>query len=127
MGIHYPRLSQLLTLGLHSRMMQSGPPILRTSLESTYASPFIVKKFRRLSTSAELIHKFSEACILPLILYCSPAIFPELLKHDFALFNCSIKLISQVSGLSFSYLTNLPCERHINASSDFAARILGDH
>ncbi len=39
----------------------------------------------------------------------------------------SIKLISNVCGLSFSYLTNLVCERHIKASSDFAERILADN
>ncbi len=52
-------------------------------------------------------------------LYCSPAIFPGLKKHDFVLLKRSIKLISQVCGLTFSYLV---CKRH-----DFAERILGDH
>ncbi len=89
--------------------------------------PFFVKELRRLSTPAELIRRFVETCVVPLILYCSPAIFPGLLKHDFALLNRSIKLISQVPGLKFSYLTNLLCERHIKASSGFAERILGDH
>ncbi len=79
---------------------------------------FFVKKLRRLSTQAEFIRKFIETCVVPLILYCSPAIFPGLLKHDFALLMRSIKLISLVSGLSFSYLTNLLCECHIKASSD---------
>ncbi len=88
---------------------------------------FFVKKLRRLSTPNEFIRKFGEACALLIILYCSPAIFPGLLKRDFALLKRSIKLISQVSCLNFSYLTNLICERHIKASSDFAERILGDH
>ncbi len=38
----------------------------------------------------------------------------------------SIKLISNVCGLSISYLTNLVCERHIKGSSEFAERILAD-
>ncbi len=88
---------------------------------------FFVKKLRRLSTPAEFIRKFVETCVLPLILYCFPAIFPGLLKHDFALLKRSIWLIGQVSGLSFSCLVNLLCERHIKTSSDFAERILGDH
>ncbi len=49
-----------------------------------------------------------------------PSLILPLLKR-------SIKQISHVCGLSFSYLTNLACKRHIKASSDFAARILGDH
>ncbi len=54
-------------------------------------------------------------------------LFPGPLKHDFALLKRSTKLISQVFGQGFSYLTNLLCERHIKASSDFAERALGDH
>ncbi len=40
------------------------------------------KKLRRLSTPAEYIRKFAEVCVIPIILYCSPAIFSELLKQD---------------------------------------------
>ncbi len=90
-------------------------------------SILFVKKLRRLSTPVEFIRKFAEACVLPLILNYPPAIFPGLLKHDFALLTRSIKLISQVCGLSFSYLANFVCERHTKASSDFAERILEDH
>ncbi len=68
----------------------------------------------------------SALSVIPIILYCSPAIFPGLPKQDFALLRRSIKLISNVCGLSFSYLTNLVCERHIKSSSDFAERILAD-
>ncbi len=50
MVIHYLRMSQLLTLGLHSRIMQSRSPMLR----KVRVSPFIVKKLRRLSTPANL-------------------------------------------------------------------------
>ncbi len=62
---------------------------------------FFAKKLRRLSTPAEYIRKFAEACVIPIILYCSPAIFPGLLKQDFALLRRSIKLISNVCGLRF--------------------------
>ncbi len=99
----------------------------RKSVQPRVCLSFFVKKLRRLSTPAEFFRKFVETCVLPLILYCSPAIFPGLLKHGFALLMRLIKLISQVSGLSFSYLTNLLCERHIKASSDFAEWILEDH
>ncbi len=46
---------------------------------------FFKKKLRRLSTPAAYIRKFDEACVIPIILFCSPAIFPGLLKQDFAL------------------------------------------
>ncbi len=72
------------------------------------------------------IRKFAEVCVIPIILYCSPVIFSGLLKQDFALLRRSIKLICNVCGLSVSDFTNLVCERHIKASSDFAERILVD-
>ncbi len=88
---------------------------------------YSAKKLRRLSTPARFIRKLAEECVIPIILYCSPAIFPGLLKHDFDLLRRSIKLNRNVCGLSFSYLTNLVCERHIKASSNFAALILADN
>ncbi len=103
-----------------------GAPMLRKSLERVCLA-FVVKKRRQFFTPAGFNHKFAEACIFPIIHYCSPAIFPGLLKHDFVLLKHSIKLISHVCGLSSSYLTNLVSESRIKASSDFAARILGDH
>ncbi len=90
-------------------------------------SPFFVKKLRRLSAAAEFISKFIDAGVLPLNLKFYPPQIPGLLKHDFAQLKSSIKLISQVCGLSFSYLTNLVCESHINASFDFAELVPGDH
>ncbi len=78
---------------------------------------FFIEKFRRLSAPAEVIRKFAEACVLPIILYCSPTILCGLLKHDLAILKNSIKHINHVCGLRFSYLTNLVCERHIKAPS----------
>ncbi len=123
MTTHYPRLTLLLTLGLHLREMQSGPIMLRESLENVYVYPFLQRNFEGYQ---HLLSKFTEVCVILIILYCSPAIFPGLLKQDFALLRRSFKLISNVCGLSFSYLSNLVCERHIKASSDFTERILAD-
>ncbi len=80
-----PQPTQSLTLGLHLRETQSGPIMLRESLENMNVYPCFAKKLRRLSTPTEYIRKFAEACVIPIILYCSPAIFPGLLKQDFAL------------------------------------------
>ncbi len=80
MTTHNPRLTQLLTLGLHLQETQSGPIMLRESLESVYVYPFFAKKFQRLSTPAEYIRNFAEACVTSIILYCSPVIFPGFLN-----------------------------------------------
>ncbi len=46
--------------------------MLRESFESLCVYPFITKKLRRLSTKAEYIRKFVEACEIPKIICCSP-------------------------------------------------------
>ncbi len=46
---------------------------------------FFAQQLRSLSTPAEFIRKFAEAYVIPIILNCSPAIFPGLLKQDFLL------------------------------------------
>ncbi len=87
---------------------------------------FYKKRRKVVNTCKFNISKFDEACVIPIILYCSPSIFPGLLKQDFAFLRRSIKLISNVCGLSFRYLANLSCERQIKASTDFAAWVLAD-
>ncbi len=77
-------------------------------------SILFAKKLKRLSTPAEYICKFAEACVIPIILYCLAAIFPGVPKQNFALLRRSITLISNVCDLSFSYLTNLVCESEEN-------------
>ncbi len=56
------------------------------------------------------------------MIYCSPAIFPRLLKHDVVL---QLSSCLSVCGLSFRSLKNHVCERHIKAPPDFATRIRG--
>ncbi len=45
MTTYYPRLTQLLTLGLHLRETQSGPITLRESLENVCVYPFLQRNF----------------------------------------------------------------------------------
>ncbi len=45
MTTHYPRLTQLLTLGLHLRETQRGPVILRESLGSVCVYHFLQRNF----------------------------------------------------------------------------------
>ncbi len=85
MAMLYLRLTQLLTLELYSREMQSGPITLRKSLKSVCVYRFFAKILRRLSKSVEFIRKFTEARAIFIILYWSSAIFPGLLKQDIAL------------------------------------------
>ncbi len=115
MTTYYPRLTQLLTLGLHLRDTQSGPK-LREFLERVCVYPFITKKFRRISTSAEYIRKFIEACEMPKILCWSTAIFRGLLKQDFALLSRSIIIHFRYFGYLRANGSTVIFERRLKSS-----------
>ncbi len=58
MAMHYPPLSQQLTLGQLYRVTQSGTLMLMLPSESACVCPFFVKKLRMLSKPIEYIPTF---------------------------------------------------------------------
>jgi hypothetical protein len=87
---------------------------------------FSVKRLRSLHTPFRIIEKFVFSCIVPLILYCSPVIFPGLLKKDITQLRRAIKLISRSSGIHMSTLFGKISDLHFNACSKFAEQIMND-
>ncbi len=88
MTAYYLRLTQLLgvTFASNAKWTNHVEGIFRKWVHLS----FFAKKLRSLSTPAECIRKFAEACVVLIILYCSPATLPGLLKHDFTLLRRSI-------------------------------------
>ncbi len=100
--------------------------MLRESLESVSVCAFLQRNF---GGCQHLLSLFANLPRLAKYLKSFTVHQPfslSVLKIDFALHGRSIKLMSNVCGLSFGYLTNFVRERHIKTSSDFAARILAD-
>ncbi len=67
----------------------------------------------RFALYAHWYGSFGRVVMEPISFNTSDSRISGLFKQDFALLRRSIKLISNVCGLSFSHLTNLVCERHI--------------
>ena len=55
---------------------------------------FLVRRFRRLGLSSSYIKKFVHACIIHIIVYCSPIIFPGLKCSEFLTLHRIFKIIS---------------------------------
>jgi hypothetical protein len=72
------------------------------------------------------VKKFVEACVLPVLLYCSPVIFSGLLTKDFILLRRSMKVICRVSGIQYAELVEIVVSRHIDSALKFAHKILED-
>ncbi len=69
---------------------------------------------------------FDAHCIIPLLLYYSPAISPVLQKQDFVVLRRLVSLISDLSFIPYSQLVTRIVERHMLSTSSFAERILDD-
>jgi hypothetical protein len=87
---------------------------------------FVIKRLVKLHVSYDIIRTFVNSCVLPVILYCSPVIFPGLLAKDLEVLRRAIKLISRSSGINFSALIDSISTQHFRASLQFAHRILAD-
>ena len=87
---------------------------------------FFVRKLKVFSVPHKILVTFINACILPLITYCSPVIFPGLLKKDFRLIYRMIKGISRCSGISETVLRDTIIQQHMKSSLKFAENILRD-
>ncbi len=75
------------------------------------------KKLGRLSTPAECIRKYSEACATPINLYCSPAIFSGLFCKNLLFLNAQLSSTVMYAFWVAVHLTRFVCERHIESSS----------
>ena len=87
---------------------------------------FYIKSLRICKLPQYVIERFVHACVIPIIVYCSPVIFPGFLARDFTLLRRGCRLISRVSCLEYSYITERIVNRHISSCKDFADRVLND-
>jgi hypothetical protein len=87
---------------------------------------FSIRKLRHFGCPHSFVCHFVYSCVFPVILYCSPVIFPGLLKKDYCLLKRGLKLISRVSFISFSTLVCRLLEMHLSACSNLCNRILHD-
>jgi hypothetical protein len=87
---------------------------------------FFALRLRTLRVPYALILRFVNACILPHWLYCSPVIYPGLLKKDYNLFNRSIKFISKCSGVSRKLLVETITIRHKRCCEQLSSKIISD-
>ncbi len=87
---------------------------------------YYIRRLRSYRTPQALIWRFIDACVLPLILYCSPVIFPALLKKDLVIIKRILRMLSSAAGFSYAFLADLIIQRHFKTVKQFADRILSE-
>ncbi len=85
-----------------------------------------MKRLRKAGASRDRLFLFTDTLILPLILYCSPVVFPGLLKLDFNNLRRLVSLISRCTFVSSHKIVTRLVVRHMLSTSSFVERILGD-
>ena len=87
---------------------------------------FFIRKLRYFKVSPKILQNFLTSCALPHILYCSPAVFPGLLKKDLQTLRRCIALLAKSSGSCFRDLIDTVIRMHFTACERFAGRIISD-
>ncbi|WP_204107535.1 reverse transcriptase domain-containing protein [Streptococcus dysgalactiae] len=85
-----------------------------------------IRKLRQFGVPQSSVESFVYQCIFPIILYCSPVIFPGLLKKDFNLLRRGMKIINRVSFIPLDDLLKRLCSTHVENCLAFAHKILRD-
>lgn len=88
---------------------------------------FYIKRLRQCKMPQHIILNFIQSCVIPVIIYCSPVVFPGLLCKDLIILKRGLKMISRVGGMRYDNLVNLVVTRHLSSCKLFADRILEDH
>ena len=87
---------------------------------------FQIRKLRQFRTPQAVITNFVYQCVYPILLYCSPVVFPGLLKQDFKILRRGLSIISRVSSISMDDLIKKLVDQHITSCISFAHKILAD-
>jgi hypothetical protein len=87
---------------------------------------FYIRRLISACVPRKLLQQFVDGCIIPIILYASPVVFPGLLQKDFTVLKRAIKIIAKPGGLAYNELCTTVINRHFSACARFCDRILGD-
>jgi hypothetical protein len=87
---------------------------------------FYVRRLRGAGLPHHVLLKFVNLCIIPVILYASPIIFPGLLVKDFVILKRALKLVSRSSCIPYVDLCKTVINQHFSACRKFCDRILDD-
>ncbi len=84
-----------------------------------------MKRVRTAGAARDKLLLFIDALIIPLILYCSPVIFPAPQKQDFFVLRQLVSLISRLSFIPYNQIATRIVERHMFSTSFFFRADLG--
>nr|CAH8873838.1 unnamed protein product [Trichobilharzia regenti] len=87
---------------------------------------YYIKKLRLTGVPQPLLSQFVNSRILPILLYCSPLVFPGLLKKDYTILRRMLKVVSRTSGVKLSQLVTTLVDKHLNTCEKWSKTILSD-
>ncbi len=87
---------------------------------------YVLKRLRSAGASREKLLFFTDSLLIPLMTYCSPVVFPGLLKQDFTSLWRLVSLVSKFTFIPYSTLVTRIFERHLLLTSSILDRITND-
>jgi hypothetical protein len=125
-GISLSEVTDVKYLGIHFSSDCTWSLHIQSIFSKCLKLSFVIKRLVLLQVPYAILRKFVDACVLPVILYCSPVVYSGLLGKDVTVLRRAMKMISRASGLPYQTLVDVITCRHLDASTKFAKNILAD-
>ncbi len=87
---------------------------------------FFIRRLRSMNVHKSLLWRTVSACAIPLILYCSPIIFPGRLKKDLTSIKRCLRLVSAFSGVAYAYICKVLISQRFNSCKRLSSSITND-
>ena len=87
---------------------------------------YFIRRLKSFKVNPHIVQNFVESSVLPILLYCSPVIFSNLLKKDLHIIARSIKLIAKSARLDKYMVADRVIEKHFNSCKKLFDRVMND-
>jgi len=87
---------------------------------------YYVRRLRQFNLPQSYVFQFVQACILSVVFYCSPVVFPGLMVKDYGILRRLLRLVAGVGALHYEQLFDVLVKRHLDDCKLLGNRILSN-
>ncbi len=125
-GESLPREQTVNYLGAHSTSNMTWSTHIDIGFTKCLKLSFFIRRLRRMNVHKSLLQRIVSVGAIPLILHCSPIIFPGLFNKNFVSIKKCIRLLSPSSGVAYTHICKVLTSPHFNSCKRLSTSIITD-
>ena len=114
-------------LGVHLSQNMNWTKHIEENFTKIRKTCYFIRRLKSFKVSTHIIRNFVDCSVLPILLYCSPVIFSNLLKKDLHIIVRSIKLIAKSARMDKYMVANKVIEKHFDSCKKLFDRVMNDN